>query len=102
MRTTLLAATFAFVLSMPLLAQPVEPLKTDAEIPKAALLPLYQRAFTFGVKKLIQGFVPNAFGLIFSSAENWWLERLQRRSPSLLAGRQVYPPDSSSRSSIRR
>ena len=39
------------------------------------VLPLYQRVFTFGVKKRIQGFVPHAFGLIFASAENWWLER---------------------------
>jgi peptide/nickel transport system substrate-binding protein len=39
------------------------------------ILPLYQRPFTFGVRKSIQGFVPNGFGGITWSAENWWLDR---------------------------
>jgi peptide/nickel transport system substrate-binding protein len=39
------------------------------------ILPLYQRPFTFGVRKPIQGFVPNGFGSILWNAENWWLER---------------------------
>jgi peptide/nickel transport system substrate-binding protein len=37
------------------------------------VLPLYQRPFTFGLRKHIQGFVPNGFGSIVWSAENWWL-----------------------------
>jgi peptide/nickel transport system substrate-binding protein len=39
------------------------------------VLPLYQRPFIFGVRKDIQGFVPNGFGSIVWSAENWWLAR---------------------------
>ena len=43
MRTALFTVGLVFLQHVQLLAQPVEPLKTDAEIPKQTLVQLYQR-----------------------------------------------------------